>query len=135
MKVAMPIWQGRISPVMDAARRLLIVEYDGDLEVNRIEELIAGRSTFHLAHHLKDLGLDLLICGAISHPLYSLVAAQGIKVIPWITGQTEEILKAYRSNCLESPQYIMPGCHRRGRGYRQGRRRGVGHDRQQYGRR
>lgn len=131
MKVAMPIWQGRISPVMDAATRLLVAEYDGNQqEVDRIEEPIAGKSTFHLARHLTDMGIDLLICGAISHPLYSLVAAQGIKVIPWITGQTEEILKAYHSNRLGTRQYMMPGCYRRTRGCRQGQRRGFGHNQQ-----
>ncbi len=109
MKVAIPIWQGRISPVMDAATRLLVVEYENNCEINRIEESIAGKSTFQLASHLADMGVNLLICGAISHPLYSMVAAQKITVIPWITGQIEEVLDAYQGNRLQSSHFLMPG--------------------------
>lgn len=131
MKVAMPIWQGRISPVMDSATRLLIVEYDCDRETNRTEESIAGRNMLHVAHHLAELGIDTLICGAISHPLLSLFAAQRISVVPWLTGPTEEILAAFRANRLENRRFLMPGCRARFRGCPRGRGRGAQRGQQQ----
>jgi len=124
MKIAMPIWQGRISPVMDAAARLLVIEYDGDREVNRAEESLDEEFLPRRAKHLVDLGIDVLICGGISQPLFSLVAAQGITVIPWVTGQTEQILVAYHGNRLHRRQFAMPGCGRCGRGRGHGGRGG-----------
>lgn len=128
MKVAMPIWQGRISPVLDAAGRLLVIEYDGSHEITRNEESIAGQYTPQLASRLTDLEVDVLICGAISQPLFSLVTARNIKVIPWVTGQIEEILDAYQTNRLQTQRFMMPGCGgcRRGRGRTHGEGSGQG---------
>ncbi len=133
MKIAIPIWQGRISPVMDAAARVLAVEYDGTCEVSRIEESLGDEFIPQRARHLADLGVNVLICGGISQPLLTLIAAQGITVIPWITGPAEQILEAYRNNRLSHPKFMMPGygrCRRgQGRGYGQGcrQRMGPGH--------
>jgi len=131
MKIAMPIWQGRISPVMDAATRLLVIEYVNGREVSRAEESISEMLPPQMARHLADLGISVLICGGISQPLFSLIAAQTIMVIPWITGPTEEILKAYHTNHLQAGRFAMPGCGgcRRGRGQGRGKGRGqrMGH--------
>ena len=130
MRVAMPIWGDRISPVMDAATRLLIVEYDGDGEVLRTEEPIASHDGLQVAHKLTALGIGLLICGGISQELFSLIESQRISVIPWVTGPVDEILRAYNSGGLESPRFLMPGCRGRGRGRRH--RRGGGGGRGQF---
>ena len=66
MKIAIPIWQGRISPVMDAAACALVVEFDGAGEVSRVEESLGDEFIPHRARHLADLGVDVLICGGIS---------------------------------------------------------------------
>ena len=114
MKIAMPTWQGRISPVMDAATRLLVIEHDGGGEVGRIEEAIGEEFLPQRAKYLADLGIDVLICGGISRPLFSLITAQGITVIPWVTGPIEQILAAYHGHRLHRGQFAMPGCGRFG---------------------
>ena len=131
MRLAMPIWRDRLSPVMDAATRLLIVEFENRREIARTEESIAGEMTPQVARRLAELGVSVLICGGISQPLFTLITAQGITVIPWMTGEADEILAAYMANRLERRRFLMPGCHRggRGRGHRPGWGRGRGHGR------
>jgi len=135
MKIAIPIWQGRISPVMDVAARMLLAEYDGTGEVSRAEESLGDEVIPRRARHLADLGVNVLICGGISRPLLTLISAQGITVIPGITGQAEQILEAYRNNRLHRPEFLMPGsgrCRReQGRGYGQGCRQRMGQGRRQ----
>ncbi len=135
MKIAIPIWQGRISPVMDVAARMLVAEYDGTGEVSRVEESLGDDFIPRRARHLADLGVNVLICGGISRPLLTLITAQGITVIPGITGKIEQVLEAYRYNRLHIPKYMMPGsgrCRRgQGRGYGQGCQQRMGQGRGQ----
>lgn len=132
MRVALPIWKDRLSPVMDTATRLLVVEYDDEGEVSRTETPINWEHAPQLAHLLSDLEIGLLICGAVSQHLFSLIESRRIAVIPWVTGLAEDILRAYQANRLGNRRFLMPGCGGRGRqrGRRQnagrGRRRGQG---------
>jgi len=129
MKIATPIWQGRISPVMDAATRLQVVEYIDGREISRTEESISEMLPPQMARRFADLGIGVLICGGISQPLFSLIAAQNIVVIPWITGPTEEILNAYHTDRLQTGNFSMPGCGRCRRGRGRGRGSNIGQGR------
>jgi len=124
MRIAIPIWQSRVSPVFDAARRLLIVDVEEGRETARTEETISEISPPRKARRLRELGVDVLICGAVSRPLAALIAQSGVRVVPWIAGDVEEVLKYYIDGRMPDPRFLMPGCGRYwGRG---GRRHGRG---------
>ena len=59
---------------------------------------------------LSELGVDVLICGALSRPLEAMLTAAGVKVIARICGGVEEVLDAYRTGRLGDPAFAMPGC-------------------------
>jgi len=128
MKIAVPVWEGRISPVFDTARRLLLVERDGTQEVSRTEMLLHEQLPVRRAARLGALGVEVLICGAISRPLASIIVGQGIRVVPFISGAADEVLSAFLSGRLWDAALVMPGCrrwrHMWGRGGR--RRKGPG---------
>ena len=46
-------------------------------------------------NRLKDLGVGVPLCGALSRPLEGLLATTGIVVIAWLCGSVEEIMRAY----------------------------------------
>jgi predicted Fe-Mo cluster-binding NifX family protein len=132
MKIAIPTWNGRVSPVFDTASRLLVVEIGKESEVARFETDISEHFLPSKGMRLTGLGIDTLICGAISRPLAYMITTTGIKLIPWISGQVEEIVQAFLTNTLFDPRFIMPGCAglwgkgpggRHGQG--RGRRRGI----------
>jgi predicted Fe-Mo cluster-binding NifX family protein len=128
VRVAIPIWNERVSPVFDAARRLVLVDVEGGTEQARREEVIQECFVAQRARRLTELGVNVLICGAISRQLAAVLAASGITVIPWTAGPVEEVLVAYLNGRLPDPRWLMPGCgirrqrHRGGRGWC-GRRR------------
>ncbi len=132
MRIAAAICEGRISPVFDVAGRLLVVDFEEGQETSREEIPLQSEEMTLRAAQLAELGVERLICGAISRPLEMAVAAAGVEVIPHICGPVEEILAALQSGALEEPTYKMPGCCGRrrfrgggGRGGRgQGRRGG-----------
>lgn len=132
MKVAIPHWQGRVSPVFDVANRLLLVDATDGQEAGRAEVPLTGIDPAQRAGELARSGADILICGAISRPLEAAVSSRGIEVIAQVCGQVEEVLRAFREGRLSDPGFLMPGCcgrRRRSRGGHaggRGRKRGHG---------
>jgi predicted Fe-Mo cluster-binding NifX family protein len=134
MRIAIPTWQGRVSPVFDTAQRLLVVELHNGDETGRTEQDLGRLFPPQRAVRLKELGVDVLICGAISRPLAGVIAASGIELVPFVSGECPDVLTAYLGGELAQPRFMMPGCcgrgmRRRGRwrgGHGAGRGRGGG---------
>ena len=80
MKVAVPDWQGRVSPVFDVAEQILLIDVD-DEDGNRQVESLGNTAPYQRAQRLAELGVKVLVCGAISWPLETLLASSGIRVI------------------------------------------------------
>ena len=122
-RIAMPSWNGRISPVFDAARELLVVDVEGGRELRRsvqpLREIIIPRRVGRLA----ELGVNVLICGGISSPLLRMVEGAGIRVLPWMSGDVNEVLHAHLAGSLLDGRFAMPGrAGPKGPRYRGGRR-------------
>jgi len=124
MKVAIAVNGTRISPAFDFARTLLIVEVERGEVTGRRRETIDAMYPPVRAARLADTGAEALICGAISRPLEMLISARGVRVIPWIAGETEDVLAALLSGRLDDERFMMPGRCRRAR---RGRWSGRGH--------
>ena len=124
VKLAIPIWNGRVSPVMDSAGRLLTAEYVDGRERSRAVVDLPRASVDHLTRFISELGIDTLICGALSLEFNQMLTASGIKTYPWYRGDVEEVIAAYLSGCLQQDDFKMPGYGRRRRGM--GRRCGRG---------
>ena len=120
MKVAVPVWNGRVSPVFDTARKILVVDIEGQKEVARTEEAIEEMFIPSRAAKLTELGVNVLLCGAISNPLAMMLSASGIEVVPFLTGEIEETLGSYLAGKLPDAKFLMPGCCRRRRRFRGG---------------
>lgn len=110
MRTAIPVSDGRISPVFDAARRLLLVDIENGREVRRTEQTVEEAELWPRAQRVAELGADVLICGAISWPLEVMLLSAGVEVIPQTCGFVEHVLKAFMSGRLTEQAFVMPGC-------------------------
>lgn len=122
MKVALATWNGRISPVFDVARQVLVLEVEKGRVVARHEAALPGTEPQVQAYRLVALDPQILICGAISKAMASLLAAVNIRVIPFTAGDVEIVLAAWLAGNLPDPALSMPGCCGRRRRNRDGRR-------------
>ena len=95
MKIAIPTWQGRISPVFDVASHVLIVEVMDGEEKNRAEVTLSTEDPLERAKSLAILDVEILICSRVSKTLEMALAPQRIKVFQNISGKVEEVLAAY----------------------------------------
>jgi len=131
MKIAIPVWNGLVSSVFDFAHQLLVVDVEGRTERGRSEISLGQESMPQRIAKLVDSSVDVLICGAISRPLASMLMASNIEVIPFVSGPVDEVLNAYFDGRLSEPRFLQPGCwpgarkrfcRGRGRQWRGGRR-------------
>jgi len=127
MRIGIPVHQGRISPLFDTARTLLVVDLQEGREVSRKEHELGESGPAERVARLTQYGVQVLLCGALSRPLWFMVSAAGVKVLPFLTGEVDSVLEAYLRGNLEQPAFFLPGCcpGRWGRGRRR-RRRGPG---------
>ncbi len=114
MKTAFAVWNNRIAPVFDVARRVIMVEYEADGQHDRTLISLTGDQPLHKVQQLSELGADSLVCGAISRSLQAVLTARGIRVIPFIAGDVQEVIDAWQGPQFEADAFSMPGRHRRG---------------------
>ena len=115
MKLGISILAGRISPVFDVARQLLVVDVDSGREAGRLMAPLDEARPVVRARQVAALGVKVLVCGALSRPLEVLLRLEGIEVVKQRCGAVEEVLQAYISGRLTQRVFMMPGCCRRRR--------------------
>ncbi len=114
-KAAFAAWDKRIAPVFDVVRQIHVVEANAGQVVRETQESLADDLPVQRALHLAELGIDILVCGAISRTLHDMVAANGIRIIPFVAGGLREVIQAWLAGGLDWQTFAMPGCHGHGR--------------------
>jgi len=109
LRVAIPVWNDRVSPVFDVATRIVLVDVEHGIERARTEESIEETAQPRRVRRLVDRGVKVLICGGISRTLTTMLADAGVTVIGWRTGLVDAVLRAYLEGRLEEPRWQMPG--------------------------
>jgi len=126
MRIAVPTWRDRVSPVFDVAGTLLLVDVEAELESQRNDAQLTDLDPVARVRKLRELGVDVLICAAISQSLEELLTAAGITVMSRTCGDVDEVLQAFQTGRLHEQRFAMPGCCVENRVRRRGCRRRRG---------
>ena len=110
MRIAIPLWQGRISPVFDEASRILIFDISKKQEQSHPQGALISQDPFERAQLFAKLKVDLLICGMISKAQQAAIISAGVRIIPHICGSIEDVLAAFLDGRIERGEMRMPGC-------------------------
>jgi predicted Fe-Mo cluster-binding NifX family protein len=109
MKVAITVWDKRISPVFDVCREALILEVDKGSVLSTATEKLDSASPFLKIQRLVGLGIETLICGAISEPVSRELTDRKVKVIGFVAGDIDEVIRAFLSKAFPTEALYMPG--------------------------
>lgn len=109
MRVAISIWEDRISPVLDTASKLLVVENETQKESSHHEVYLLKHNIFKRCRFIGSLNVDVLICGAVSRQFSDMLKSSGIEVISGISGPAEAVLDAYLHGDLHHSGFFLPG--------------------------
>ena len=115
MRLAVAVWNDRISPVFDVSRRFLVVDIEKGKVVGKSMEMFTNDNPTHKLSRLSGLKVNTLICGAISRPVAEMLNQHGIHIIPFITGDQQEVVAAFLTGLLPSSDLSMPGWWKRRR--------------------
>jgi predicted Fe-Mo cluster-binding NifX family protein len=109
MRIAVPVWGDKISPVLDTASRLQVFELVENTWLSELETFLEEKEISRRCSRIRNLKIDTIICGAISRTMSDILAAAGINIIAGIAGSYMEVLNAYQEGCLFCERFLMPG--------------------------
>ena len=113
MKIALTVWEQRISPVFDVASTVALYdETDGTL-IKDIELDFSSMGAFEKVIELAKINTGTIICGAVSRPVSCLAESYGIEIYSFITGEESTVIKAYSEGLITDEKLRMPGCYKR----------------------
>lgn len=120
MRIAIPVWGEKVSPLLDAASRLLIVETDQMGEIARFQMALDDGEPNRKASRIREMGVDVLICGAVSDSVSRALTAAGIRIISDISGRAGEVVDSFLRGSTFDSRLLMPGCKRKRYHFRMG---------------
>jgi predicted Fe-Mo cluster-binding NifX family protein len=108
-RTAIPVFMGRVSPVLDTCTRFGLLEPGRNHEIIRGIIPVKGNSIYERTDEIKKLGVGVVICGAVSDAFFNLLKENGIDLVCGITGDIEEVIEAYSKGALVQARFRMPG--------------------------
>jgi predicted Fe-Mo cluster-binding NifX family protein len=124
MRAAFTVWDGRMAPVFDVSREALVLTIEDGTVVSRSVENIEAPMPSLKIDRLTEIGVETLVCGAISEPLQHELSVKGVKVIGFVAGEIDEVVQSFLAGTLPNRALSMPGCCGRQHRFRGGRGRG-----------
>lgn len=109
IRLALPIFHKRISPVLDSCERLLIIDIEQKNEIDRKEIFINKLALSERIKLLRQLEVSTVICCGVSGSLFKMLESCHIHPIAGIAGEVEDVICAFCSKQLNDPKYHMPG--------------------------
>lgn len=108
-RVAIPVFESRVSPVLDSCRRMVIVDIEDGCEIRRQEIVFEKMSRHERIEIFVRWGVRKIICAGISDVMCRFLAGKNIAIISGIAGEIEKIINAYICKRLDDQCFVMPG--------------------------
>ena len=109
VKIAIPRFDDLVAPCFEYSATVAIFMIEDGLVVEQIDFRLQSQNAFDRVRLLRDQGVDTMICGGIQDRFEDLVGATDIRVISWVSGRVEELLRKFLDGEL------VPGTGRLGR--------------------
>lgn len=111
MRIAIPVWGNKVSPVFETSEHLLLVDIENGIEKSREIIKVEDSDPVHRINLLYNLEVNLLVCGAITNQLETSFDTDRIKIIPFVCGNVEQIITAVTKGNPIRAMFSMPGRH------------------------
>jgi predicted Fe-Mo cluster-binding NifX family protein len=109
-RIAVTVWEHRISPVFDSARTLLIAEIKDKRLVSSSYLAFDFDRPLDLVRMLRAEKVRVIICGAIAEGPANMLLAAGFELISFIAGDVRRVLETFVMGDSLGEDFKMPGC-------------------------
>ncbi|MBN2723833.1 MAG: hypothetical protein JXR95_07175 [Deltaproteobacteria bacterium] len=108
---AIAIWENRIAPLCDVTTDFVILDIDNGVLSRSLE--LFPTDIRAKTQALTDMKVKFLLCGALSEEFFQLLSESEITVIPFISGDLEEVIEVWIRNGVDFnwDEFSMPGCN------------------------
>ena len=108
-RIAIPIFQSCISPVLDACKELMIVDLSEAGPLQRVIVSLGKLTPAERGMAISRRGVQKIICAGVSEWMLACLVNRGIYVISGVSGEVEQIIAAYQQDLLDQDRFRMPG--------------------------
>ena len=108
-RVAIPVFESRVSPVLDSCHRMVVVDIEKGREIRRQDLNLEKMSIHERIEVMARWGIRKIICAGVSDVMCKFLAGKNIALVSGVAGELEKIIIAYICNRLDDACYIMPG--------------------------
>jgi hypothetical protein len=108
-RIGIPVFESRISPVLDSCNLMLMIDIDQGHEIRRREISLERIDVAERIDLFVRWGIRKIICAGVSELMCRYIASKDITLISGIAGELEKILDAYLCNRLDDTCFVMPG--------------------------
>ncbi|MFZ3047719.1 MAG: hypothetical protein WA151_17540 [Desulfatirhabdiaceae bacterium] len=109
MNIGIAHWQGRVSPVFDVSEELVVIEISDGREISRKFFRLTSQRPYPRAKEISDIGIDVLICGAVSSVFEIALVGKRIRFAAFVCGDIDAVLKSFLTDHLSQSIFHMPG--------------------------
>ena len=100
MKVAIPHHGEDVTPYFEYTGGITIYEIHKNRVVAQTDFTLRSREILDRVRLLRDQGVSVLICSGIQAAHEDLLTSSGIRVISWVSGKANEVLRLFLENTL-----------------------------------
>ncbi|MBT8365645.1 MAG: NifB/NifX family molybdenum-iron cluster-binding protein [Deltaproteobacteria bacterium] len=108
-RVAIPVFESRVSPVLDSCQRMMVIDIEDGREIHRQELSFEKMSIHERIEVIARWGIRKIICAGISEVMCKFLAGKNIALVSGIAGEFEKIINAYICDHLNDACFVMPG--------------------------
>ena len=108
-RIAVPIFQSRVSPVLDSCNDLMLVDLSEAGAVRRTKVSLRKLSLGERAAAMSRQGVEKIICAGVSDLMIAYIVSRGMRIISGLSGEVEQIIVAYQQGRLDQDCFRMPG--------------------------
>jgi predicted Fe-Mo cluster-binding NifX family protein len=108
-RIGIPTFESRLSPVLDACNRMVVVDIEDDREIKRQELNLEKTDLNGRIEIFAHWGIQKIICCGVSDLMCRCLAAKSIVLISGIAGELENVVNACICNRLDDECFSMPG--------------------------
>ncbi len=109
IRIAIPIFMDRVSPVLDTCTQIMLVDFNQNSEAGRTQFGMEGTTLFERVIFFKRIGVQTIICSTLSDSFHHMLQDAKIDLVCGIAGVVDEIIQAYGSGSLQQKRFQMPG--------------------------
>lgn len=113
--IAIPEFQERVSPLLDEARRFILLEVSEGRIVQKSAVTLSQESAALRIAKLREIGVTVIISGAVSGYLSRVISENRLHHYSWVSGPVDEVIAAYLSGNLKLSADCAKPCRGTGR--------------------